>query len=200
MSFVTTGFSKPYVAKYTNTAGTNTYTGGMLLGRGVSNELEVEAADDNNFYADNTIAETESTQFVSGSGTATIDGLDRDSAALVLGLPETEQMQIGSDSQTVNIQHYNDEMNAPYVGYAYIRRVMSKGVTSYIPVIHPKVKFGFPSDSAATQEDQIDWQTQELSFTVHRDDTEKHDWKLDTEPLATEALAESVIKKYFSIT
>ena len=55
-SYVTIGFSKPYVAKY-SAAGTNvTYTGGMDLGRGVSLSLDIETADDNNFYADNVIA------------------------------------------------------------------------------------------------------------------------------------------------
>ena len=47
---VTTGFSKPYVAKYSNTTGTTSYTGGMSLGRGVSFSLEPEVAEDNDYY------------------------------------------------------------------------------------------------------------------------------------------------------
>ena len=53
---VTTGFSEPYVAKYGNVGATVTYSGGMKLGRGVSMSVEVESADDNNFYADDQIA------------------------------------------------------------------------------------------------------------------------------------------------
>lgn len=199
MSFVTTGFSKPYVAKYENTSGTNTYTGGMLLGRGVSVESEVETADDNNFYCDNTIGETETTQFTTGSLTVTIDGLAIDAATLILGLPTPESVTVETSTQ-VDIQHYNNKMAAPYVGFGYIRRVMYKGKTQYIAVMHPKVKFGLPSDSAATQEDQIDWQTQELSASMLRDDTEAQDWKLESEPVDTEASAEAVIKKLLNIT
>lgn len=196
-SYVTTGFSKPYVAEYKNTSGAVSYSGGMLLGRGVSVESEIDVADDNNFYADNVIAETESTQFTSGNLTVTVDGLGNNAATLILGLPETERVTV--NETPVNIQHYNDDMDAPYVGFGYIRRVMYQGDTQYIPIVHPKVKFSLPSDSVATQEDQIDWQTQELSATLMRDDTAKRNWKLEGAPQTTEALAEAVIKQLLGI-
>lgn len=196
-SYVTTGFSKPYVAEYKNTSGAVSYSDGMLLGRGVSVESEIDVADDNNFYADNVIAETESTQFTSGNLTVTVDGLGNDAATLILGLPETESVTV--NETPVNIQHYNDDMDAPYVGFGYIRRVMYQGDTQYIPIVHPKVKFSLPSDSVATQEDQIDWQTQELSATLMRDDTAKRNWKLEGAPQTTEALAEAVIKELLDI-
>lgn len=201
-SFVTTGFSKPYVAKYANTGGTNSYSGGLKLGRGVSVESEIDAPDDNNFYADNVIAETESSQFTTGSLTVTIDGLGNDAATLILGLPEPENLQVGSKPGTqVEMQHFGKAMNAPYVAFAYIRRVMRDNVTYWIPVIHPKTKFSLPSDSAATQEDQIDWQSQELTATLFRDDTENADWKLQSaNVMATEAEAEAVIKQVLNIT
>ena len=197
-SFITTGFSKPYVAKYTNTSGAVSYSDGMLLGRGVSVESEIDVADDNNFYADNVIAETESTQFTSGSLTVTVDGLGNEAATLILGLPETENVTVGESP--VAIQHFNDDMNAPYVGFGYIRRVMYEGTTTYIPVVHPKVKFSLPSDSVATQEDQIDWQTQELSATLMRDDTTKRNWKLEGAAQTSEALAEAVLKELLDIS
>lgn len=201
-SFVTTGFSKPYVAKYTNTSGTTTYSDGVSLGRGVSVESEIEAPDDNNFYADNVIAETEASQFVSGNLTVTVDGLGNDAATLILGLPEPESLQVGDTPGTqVEMQHFGQALNAPFVGYGYVRRVMKNNVTGYIPTIHPKVKFSLPSDSAATQEDQIDWQTQELSAALFRDDTKNADWKIQSaSPLATEAEAEAVIKQVLNIT
>ena len=199
---VTTGFSKPYVAKYTTTAGAaaNTYTDGMLLGRGVEVSMEIDAADDNNFYADNVIAESAAAQFTSAEATTTIDGLEPEAATLILGLPDPTEFEVAT-SVNVQLQEYGGTIDPPYVGFAYIRRTMMNGKTGFWPVIHPKVRFGLPSDSAATQEDQIDWQTQELSTTVLRDDTAKANWKLTTsEPLETEAKAEAVIKKYFNIT
>lgn len=198
-SFVTTGFSKPYVAKYSNSQGTASYTKGMVLGRGVNVSAEIDTADDNNFYADNVINETESTQFTSGSLTVTVDGLGNDAATLILGLPATEEISVGEPGAKVNLQYYNKKMNAPYVGFGYIRRVMYMGVTSYIAVVHPKVKFSLPSDSAATQEDQIDWQTQELTATLMRDDTADANWKIESDPVSDEATAEAVIKQLFNI-
>lgn len=197
---VTTGFSKPYVAKYANNSGTVTYTSCMVLGRGVNVTLDVESADDNNFYADNVIAETETSQFVSGSATITVDGLTNDAASLILGLPATEELKV-SESVTVNLQKYDKTVQAPYVGFGYVRRTMMNGVTKYWPVVHPKVKFSLPSDSAATQEDTIDWQTQELTATVLRDDTTAANWKTTTdEGLDTEDEAVAVIQKLLGET
>lgn len=199
---VTTGFSKPYVAenKTADGADSNTYTNGMVLGRGVEVSIEVDAADDNNFYADNVIGESAAAQFTSANGSVKIDGLETAAAALILGLPETTSFEIET-SKTIQMQGYGDAMKPPYVGFAYIRRTMMNGKTSFYPVIHPKVRFSIPSDSAATQEDTIDWQTQELSTTILRDGTTENNWKITTaEGLATEAEAEAVIKKYFGIT
>ena len=50
---VGTGFSKPYVARYVNTAGVITYTGCMPLARGVNVNVNPETGSDNAFYADN---------------------------------------------------------------------------------------------------------------------------------------------------
>lgn len=172
---VTTGFSKPYVAKYANTGSAVTYSGGMPLARGVSLSLEVEAADDNNFYADNAIAETESGKFVSGSATITVDGLSNDAATLIFGLPEPEEVQVSESP--VQMQGYGESLDPPYVGYGCVRRTQDHGKVEYWPVILPKIKFAVPSEEMATQEDSIEWQTQELSATIERDDTTAKNWK-----------------------
>lgn len=198
---VTTGFSKPYVAKYGTSSGaaSNTYTNGMVLGRGVNVTVEVDAGDDNNFYADNIIAETAAAQFTTATGTVTVDGLENAAATLILGLPAPTSFEVET-SESVQMQGYGGVMDPPYVGFGYIRRTMMNGVTSFYPVIHPKVRFAIPSDSAATQEDTIDWQTQELAATILRDDTTAANWKIITaEGCDTEADAEAVIKKYFNI-
>ena len=44
---VITGFSKPYIANYAASGTTVTYSGGMVLARGVSVSLAPESADDN---------------------------------------------------------------------------------------------------------------------------------------------------------
>lgn len=196
---VTTGFSKPYVAKYANTGSTVTYSDGMILARGVSLSVEIDTADDNNFYCDNVIGETESTQFTSGSATITVDGLDNDAATMIFGLPAPQSVTV--EESPVQMQGYGQQMNAPYVGFGCVRRTMMNGVTQYWPYILPKIKFSLPSEEMATQEDSIDWQTQELTATIMRDDTTAANWKLiSAEGMDTEAEAEAAIKAFLNIT
>lgn len=196
---VTTGFSKPYVAKYANTGSTVNYSSGMILARGVSLSVEIDTADDNNFYCDNVIGETESTQFTSGSATITVDGLDNDAATMIFGLPAPQSVTV--DETPVQMQGYGQQMNAPYVGFGCVRRTMMNGVTQYWPYILPKIKFSLPSEEMATQEDSIDWQTQELTATIMRDDTTAANWKLiSAEGMDTEAEAEAAIKEFLNIT
>ena len=194
-SYVTIGFSKPYVAKY-SAAGTNvTYTGGMDLGRGVSLSLDIETADDNNFYADNVIAESESGVFTGGTANIVVDGLGSEAAEMILGLPEPESVTIGA-SKNVEMQGYGAAMDPPYVGFGAVRQTMRDGVIGYWPFILPKAKFSVPSDSMETREENINWQTQELEASIFRDDTAARNWKrVSKAPLDTEDDAYAVVKK-----
>ena len=194
---VTTGFSEPYVAKYSNAGTTVTYSGGMKLGRGVSMSVEVESADDNNFFADDQIAESETGIMTSATGTFTVDGLEPEAATLILGLPEKGSETVGDDP--VDVYDYDDRMAAPYVGVGVLRRVMMKGVTTWEPIVFTKVKFNIPGDEAATQEDQIDWQTQDLDASIVRDDTANHRWKRVFARQATKAEAVAILKGYLKI-
>lgn len=197
-TMVTTGFSKPIIAMYSNEGQVVTYTNPKALGRGVSVELEIDTADDNNFYADNVLAETETSSFTSGSATITVDGLDNAAATAILGLPSPTALTVQSPDTTVQMQGYGKEMDPPFVGFGCVRRTMMQGVTQYWPFILPKVKFGLPSENMATQENQIDWQTQELTATVMRDDTAAANWKvISAEGMATEAAAVQAINAFF---
>ena len=190
---VLTGFSKPFVAVYTESNGAVTYSDGQILARGVSVSLEVEsAADDNIFYADNVAAETVAGTFTGGTATLTVDGLLSAAEKLLYGLPTA-----GSDGFTA----YGDDAQIPYVGIGFIARYMSDGVTSYTPYVLCKCRFNEISTSAATQEDQIDWQTQELTATIYRGDSAKHAWKkLGKTDYSTEDAAEAAIKTLFTIS
>lgn len=187
---VVTGFSKPYVAVYTNDETEVTYTNGQILARGVSVSLDVESSDDNNFYADNITAETAAGTFTSGTVTLTVDGLKAEAEKLLVGLP---------DADDDGFVAYGASQQIPYVGVGFVVRVQSGGVVSYIPIVLPKVVFNNPSLEAATQEDEIDWQTQELEGAILRDDTEETAWKYRGENFATEALAEAALKTKLQI-
>lgn len=187
---VCTGYSKPYVALYSATGGTVTYTSGQILARGVSVSASAESADDNNFYADNVIAESENGVFTSGELSMTVDGLLGTAEKLIMGLP----------ASTSGFTEYDDDQVVPDVGVGFIARYMSGGVVTYVPYIFPRCQFTFPNVDAATQEENIDWQTTDLTATIKRAENAKRTWKKVGDPEETEAAAEAAIKTFLNIT
>lgn len=187
---VTIGFSKPYVALYSESGGTVTYSSGQLLARGVSVSVESDSSDNNNFYADNIVAETDAGSFTGGTATLTVDGLLQDAEKLVQGLPTAD---------AAGFLNYDDDQVVPYVGIGFIIKYMSEGVTYYTPVIFPKARAGQLSVNAETQGESIDWQTAEIPFTIFKDDTAKHQWKKVGGELADETTAEAAIKTFLGI-
>ena len=183
-------FCKPYVAVYTANEGTVTYSDGQVLARGVEVSISPDSSDDNKFYADNVLAESDSGRFTGGEVTLTVDGLFIAAERLIMGLPSA-----GADGWTA----YDDDQNAPNMGVGFIVRYMSDGVTSYVPIVLSKVKFKPFETSAATQEEEIDWQTTELTATIMRGDDAKHTWKYVGSDVATEAAAEDALKTKLGI-
>lgn len=185
---VTIGFSKPYVAIYDPS--TQALSNGQVLARGVSVSAEIEASDDNIFYADNQAAESDAGRFTGGTVTLTVDGLQTAAEKLIMGLPTA-----GDTGWTA----YNDDQAIPYVSIGFIVRYMSDGVESYVPFVFTKCKFAQPGIDASTMEDEIDWQTQELEASVMRGDDAKHTWREVGASVATEAAAEAALKTKFGI-
>lgn len=196
MAYVTTGFSKPYYALYAASGGSVTYSSGGLLARGVSVAVDATTVEDNNFYADNILAESENGQVSGGTLTLTVDGLDQTARRRIFGLPAA-----ATSGNYNGFTAYGDEATMPFCGVGFIRRTMNNGVTNYWAVIFPKVKFAFNGENAQTSEDQISWQTTELSASFFRDDTSHHNWKYVGETAyTTEASAEAALKGLLSIT
>lgn len=189
---ICTGFSMPYVAKYSNVGNVVTYSGVMQLARGVSVSLSLDTTDDNVFHADNVSAETAAAIFTGGTATLTVDGLLAAAEKFILGLPEATKVMSGGEQ--VDVSHYGDGMEIPYVGIGFVVRYQSAGVVTYAPVVLAKARFQQPGLDAATQEESIDWQTQELTATLMRDDTASHDWKLVGADQSTEEAAVEVLK------
>ena len=186
---VITGYSKPYVAKYSAAGGTVTYSGGMQLARGVSVTVSPEVGDANPFYADNIEAETVPGVFTGGTADLVVDGLLNEAEAFVYGLPEPEQLSYG-ESKTVDVYAYGENIQIPYVGVGFIVRYMSDGVTTYVPMLLTKARFQTPGTEAATQEESIEWQTQTLTVDLMRDDSSEKNWRKFAADQDTEAEAE----------
>ena len=189
---VCTGFSLPYVAKYSATGSTVTYSNGMKLARGVNVSIDPESSEDNGFYADNVLSENADATFTSASLTLTVDGL--------LAAAEEMIMGVAAPSGTDGWIEYGDDQSVPYVGVGFIARYMSGGVTTFTPYVLAKCMFNQVPTNAETQEEQINWQTQELTARVMRGDDAKHNWKYIGGDFETEAAAEAALKTKLGIS
>ena len=195
----TIGLSKPYYAKYSNAGSVVTYSEGGVMGKAVEANIEIESSEDNNLYADNTIAETDKT-FTGGTLTLTTDELSQEIAKVLLGVTETAITEItGVTDEDANELIWDDDQQTPYLGVGMIIKKMVGGVLKWRAVVLTKVMFNIPADAATTQGESIEWQTPELSGTIMRDDTAKHTWKTEA-TFTTEAQAEAYIKDKLSIT
>lgn len=184
---VVTGFSKPYIADYSVSGNTFELTNPAPLARGVDVKITPENGSEVEFYADNQLAESDGGTFTSGTLDLTVDGLLAAAEKRIMGLPEA-----GQDGYTA----YDDNQEIPYLAFGCVVRYMSAGVTSYVPIVVVKVKFNQPEVSAATQEKDINFQTQGLSAKIFRGDDANHTWKFIGTAQATEnAAAESLLTK-----
>ena len=189
---VITGYSMPFVALYAAANGVVTYSGGIPLARGVDVSLSVEGGGDNDFYADNVKAESDTQTFSSGTLSLTVDGLKAAARKLISGVKTTRKE--GSGDTAISFDVYDDKQEMPYVGVGFVVRYMEDGVTTYAPIIIKKVKFSPEGLDAATQEENIEWQTTKLEASIMRDDTANHEWKLIGEDQTTEEAAVAAYK------
>ncbi len=192
------GFSNPYVALYNNDNGNVTYSEGRKLARGVSVEVSAETTEENNFYADNRIAESTPGIFNNGTLTLTVDGLFLEAERFIMGIKEEGSITVGD--REVKTTDYGETMSIPYVGVGVIVQYQSEGVDSYEPILFTKASFDDTGISAQTMEGSINWQTKELTAKLLRDDTKNHNWRRIAESQETEAEAEAVIKAFLNIT
>lgn len=193
---VITGYSQPIVAKYTFSSNTISYSDITPLARGVEVSMDVETGDSTNFYADNTIAEAVAGQFNGATATFTVDGLKDTARNLIAGITTTGTITVGGS--TVNTVVYDDLQEIPYVGIGFVVRYMENGSTTYAPIIFPKAQFSPESLDAATQGEEVEFQTTDLEATIMRADDANHSWKVIAEDQDTEADAVAVINAYFS--
>lgn len=195
---VIVGFSNPYVAKYNNAGGTVTYTDGRRLARGVKISLDVESSDDNDFYADDVVAETENGQFAGGTANLTVDGLLAEAERFIAGLPEPEPVSVGD--QKVKVYKHGTKAVPPYVGIGVIVQYRSGGKNTFVPIILTKAKFQTAKLEAATREKETSWQTQDLVADLSRDDTPDQNWKWVVEDQDTREAADAILRQLLNVT
>lgn len=193
------GVSKPYVAKYSNTDSTVTYTAGQILDKMTQLDATINSAKNNNFYADNAIAETDRS-FSGGTLTVNTADLGPEVSALILGITPVAISEIeGVTDEDVNELIFDDDQQNPYLGFGCIIKKRVNNEDKWRAIIFTKIQFAVPSDAATTQGETIEWQTPTLSGTIMRDDSAKHTWKREA-TFTTEAQAEAYIKARLGIT
>ena len=194
----TIGLSKPYYAVYSNTGTTVSYANGGVMGKATEANIEVETTEDNNLYADNSIAETDRS-FAGGTLTLSTDDLSQEVSKAILGIKEETISEItGVTDEDASELIYDDTQKTPYLGTGFIIKKKVGGVYKWRAVVLTKVMFGIPSDAATTQGETIEWQGPELSATILRDDSANHVWKREA-TFTSEAQAEAYIKDRLSI-
>lgn len=189
------GLRKPYIAKYVNTGGVVSYTSGQLLAKAIEFSASIDAPEDNNLYADDGIAESDRS-FSSGSLEITTDDLEQAASALILGIT-AKSITVGEE--TLSELVYDDDMEAPDLGFGVIIPKKVGGVMKFRAVVFHKIKFNIPDESATTQGENIEWQTPQISASIMRDDTAKRGWKSET-TADSAAVAEAYIKQKLGIS
>lgn len=196
---VVTGFAWPMVALYNNNGGTVTYTGGMPLARGVSVRPNIETAgNDRDFSANNRTAETAPRRFTRGSADYTVDGVLYAAEALIMGLPQSAHKTLtigsGAGAQTLGVTGYGEAQKIPYVGVGAVVRSQSNGIVLYRAWVYTKARFDQYTVPAATEGQQIDWQTTDLTAQLARDDTAEHNWQMVSDVTDDELLAYNALR------
>ena len=189
---VTTGFSDIHIADYDCTDGVSKYTNCKKLARSKSMTLDVTSISDNDFCVDDVLAESEEAVFGSGTLRLVVDGLSGEDEAALFA-PEESTVTVGS--KEVPVLKFGEAAQAGYKGVGAVKTQRLNGVESYKPIVLLKTKFAIPTEAGETREKQINWQVQELTAKVMRDDTPAANWKIiPKENFATKAEAIAFIK------
>lgn len=188
---VVTGFSHFMIANYAESSGTITYSNARQASGAVDVQLSPQSSDDNKYFTDNQQSESAGGIFTGGTAAFTVKGLFIDAERMMFGLPAA-----GTDGWTA----YGDSAVTPYLGAGFVVRYMCGGSAIYTPILLAKVKFNPIATNAATQKENIDWQSQSLNASIFRGDDSNHNWKWVGEDWTTEAEAITQLETKLGIT
>lgn len=190
------GLSIPVCGKYThNGNGKVTYSEPFIADSLVEYSFEANASEDNDLMADNRVKESAAGKFTDGSLTVKTADLMPDLSMKILNVKEVKRT-VGEKEVTEVV--YDDDMNSPYLGYGVIEEHENDGITTYLPIWFPKIKFNIPANAATTRGKEIEWQTKEITARVFRsdqvDENYKHPWQISPKtPFTTEDEAKAYL-------
>ena len=160
-----------YYSKATIANGVVTGYGGVkTMGKAISASFEPNTPDENPLYANNSVAENDSSGASGGTLTLTLDRLTQEAAADLYGLTvEDVEVTVGDTPGTkvegTALKYTGNEQSAP-VGVAFIRQNQVDGVRNHEVILYRRSTFSMPADSAQTMGESIEWQTPEIEASV----------------------------------
>ena len=146
------------------------YAGVKTMGKAISAGFEPNTPDDNPLYANNAVAENDSSGASGGTLTLTLDRLTQEAAADLYGLT-VEDVEVtvgdtpGEQVEGTALKYTGNEQSAP-VGVAFIRQNQVDGVRNHEVILYRRATFSMPADSAQTMGESIEWQTPEIEASV----------------------------------
>ncbi len=192
------GASNPYYALYNPNGGNPTYSGGGRMGALVEFNFELESTDNNNFYADNKVQESQR-RFSNGTVTIQTDDLSPEVSSAISGLSLTPLDTIdGVTDENVQELVWGDAQDSPYLGLGVIQKKMKNNEIQWRAIILTKIIFDIPNEAATTEGEEIDWQVPEITGSIMRDDSAAHNWKREA-TFTTEAQADAYIRARLNI-
>lgn len=147
------------------------YSGVSTLGKAISATFEpADNGGDNNLWANNAIAESDSLAGAGGTLTLTLDRLVAAARQEIFGLTaKTASVTVGGTTVTGSGEDYDGTESAPPVGVAFVKWHQENQSRSIYEVrIFSYCTFQQPSEEANTYDGDngIEWQTPELEATV----------------------------------
>ena len=190
------GLSKPYVANYSNNGTTVTYSNVGVIGRYTELQINLDNSEDNDFYSDNAVSETDN-QFPGGTAAITTDDLSPEAMVKALGMVQEQITGVsGVTTEGAAWIVNNDNQQLPFLGLGGIIKKKQNGAIGYVAVVLDKVRFRNMSNSFTTQGRTIEWQTSSLTADIYRSDRATHDWRRFSTVFPTEAEAEAALVAY----
>ena len=192
-----------YYSKATIANGVVTgYAGVKTMGKAISASFEPSTPDDNPLYANNAVAENDSSGASGGTLTLTLDRLTQEAAADLYGLTvEDVEVTVGDTPGTqvegTALKYTGNEQSAP-VGVAFIRQNQVDGVRNHEVILYRRATFSMPADSAQTMGESIEWQTPEIEGTVMGLEGDGTNAWFEQVIFPTQEAAIAYITKYFA--
>ncbi len=144
------------------------YEGSLaLMGKAVNASFVYNTPEENPLYANNSIAENDTSSGSGGTLTLTLDRVTLETAAALYGT-SVKDVSVQVNGETVTgkeIEYLGMETSVP-VGTAYIKLHQEDGVQVHEVKFYREGTFSRPADNARTMGSSVEWQTPEITGNI----------------------------------